>query len=155
MAFKGLMPLEGPVEQRPTKTKSSGRKVRFDKTDAIKFPVVPRLEEQLIYYFKYYKNVKKYDIKGIAEFCTFLLRFALRNPDIIDEDIEYVPLTKYKRVYPNQIELEKIDGLNGYTTTWRLNKGAATHRLVLSSLYYLLGGGEIEYVEALPLKPSK
>ncbi len=154
MALKGLMPIEGPAfEKRPTKTKATGRKERYDKTHPIKFPIVPEHEESLIYFFKFYK--KKYEIPGIAEFCTFLLRYALHHPRIIDYEIEYVPLTRYKRVYVNQIERDKINGLHGYTTIWRLTQREVVHRLVMSSLFYLQGGGEIKFDEALPLKPAR
>lgn len=127
------------------------RKTRFDKISPRKFPVTKEEERMLRTLYL----LHKVDLKAnsITEFLTMMLRFGLRNPDILKHDFEYKDTKIYKTVKPNQVELEQVSGLNGWMIIWGVSERKALHHIVFSVYQYVQGGGRLRYEEVQPIKP--
>jgi hypothetical protein len=134
-------------------SKIENRETRFDKTEAMKFPVTPEENAQ----FRQLWLVYKPHIKGatsITVFLTMLLRYGLRHPEIMDHDIPYENSHILKTVNPNQAEKELICGINGLTIEWQLTSNRKTlHRIMISVLRYLKRGGMLNHEEVQQIRP--
>lgn len=128
------------------------RETRFDKTVTMKFPVTEEENAQLRNLWLVYREPLK--ASSITVFLTMLLRFGLRHPDLIRSDIPYQNTKIHKTVKPNQIEKERISGVNGLTVQWQLPSDRKTvHRIIFSVLFYLRRGGTLRHEEVQPIRP--
>jgi hypothetical protein len=133
------------------------RKIRYDKTTTMKFPLTESENALLTHYWLIYKKHWQERFKeelSITMFNTMLLRFAFKNPRFIKHDIEYKNTKLLKTVKLNQLEKEKIAGSHGLRVHWQLtSERKALHRIMLSMLYYLQNGGVLSYEDTKPSKP--
>jgi hypothetical protein len=142
-----------PAVQNPkTNPPRKEQKTRFDKCHPMKFPISQEEERELRRLYKRYKAT--YQADSITVFTTMLLRFGLRNMQLV-EDQNYKDTGIYKTVKPNQIEYNKIGGETGYAITWNLSERRALHRIVISVLKYMESGGDIGYAEVQPIRPAR
>lgn len=128
------------------------RKIRFDKTHTMRFPVTEEQEKSLRRAYILYKS--QFNNESITSFITSLLRFGLRHQEL-HKEIDYKDTKKYKTVKPNQIEYEMISGVHGLAIEWGLSERQALHRIVISVLIFLNEGGKLTDEEVQQIRPSK
>lgn len=128
------------------------RQTRFDKLSPRKFPVTKEEERMLRTLYLLYKVELK--ANSITEFLTMMLRFGLRHPDILKNDFDYSDTKIYKTVKPNQVELEKVSGLNGWKIDWGVSERKALYHIIFSVYQYVQNGGRLGYEEVQPIRPN-
>jgi len=127
------------------------RQTRFDKLSPRKFPVTKEEERMLRTLFLLHKAELK--ATSITEFLTMMLRFGLRNPNILKNDFDYSDTKVYKTVKPNQVELEEISGINGWKIIWGISERKALFHIIFSVYQYVQNGGKLRYEEVQPIRP--
>lgn len=156
------------TKQRDVKCKSdqqnTGRtkkrvhsKTRWDKTHSMKFPVTMKQEMEIRKLWKRHKStlevIHDRDI-SLTKFNTMLLRFGLRNKDIVREHL-YENTGTYKTVKPNQVEYELIGGIEGMAINLGVSERRALTYIMLSVLEYMSSGGQLNYESLEPIKPNR
>ncbi|MFC5449075.1 hypothetical protein ACFPOG_12450 [Paenibacillus aestuarii] len=142
----------------PPKTKKSQvqsqvqRSPRWDKCHGMKLPVTEEQDRLLRMFWKRYKET--YEATSITVFITMMLRFGLRHPQLVKEQV-YTDTGIYKTVKPNQIEYEKIGGEHGVAIEWTVSERKALHRIIISVLKFLEAGGRLDHASVQPIRPSK
>ena len=150
--FKQLHEDTSQVQKRSA-AESRQRKTRFDKTHDIKIPLSDYEKQKLMSFFK------EYHAKGMTSsltvFNTQLLRFMLRNSDLIVWDLPYKDTKRYVHVKPNQIEYNLIGGANGYSIQKGIfSERRCTYLIIASGLRYLERGGVLSEEQIQPIRPA-
>jgi hypothetical protein len=144
-------PKTHPKKISPVETKQ--RKTRFDKTHDIKIPLSELEKQRLMAFYKQYKA--KGMTSSLTVFNTQLLRFMLRNSDLIDWDLPYKDTKRYVHVKPNQIEYNLIGGADGYSIRKGIfSERKCTYLIIASGLRYLERGGVMSEEQIQPIRPA-
>jgi hypothetical protein len=145
-------------EMNKFSTVKADRKMRFDKKHPMRFPVT---KEEAVSFTRFYKIDKEY-LQGhrenltITDYLSMMLRFGLRNQELIDHDILYKDTGEYRTVKPNQVEHDMIASPNGLALQWEIiYERRALHRIMISVLHYRQRGGRLVYEEVQPIRPTK
>lgn len=142
--------------------KRKAYKTRKDKTTPLKFPVTEEQEASFRMFWLLYKDdwndIWKQDNRTgndltITAFLTMVYRFGIRHPELIIHDLPYQDTKIHKTVKLNQIEKDKLCGINGLTVQWKLRSNRKSlHRVMISILHYLQNGGLLIYEEVQPIR---
>ncbi|MDP5276101.1 hypothetical protein [Chengkuizengella axinellae] len=144
-----------PNQQKSkTKSKVKIRKPRSDKLFPRKFPVTEETRKEIRKRFIIHKRAFRNESLTITEFNTMLLRFGLRNLNILTDEFQYVDTRDYKTVKPNDLEKSFISGIDGLVDEWGVSERKAIHHIICSVLEYLKSNEVMAYEEVQPFKLS-
>ncbi|NMH67306.1 hypothetical protein HF072_00615 [Bacillus sp. RO3] len=155
MKHKPIAPifLNACEEKRPQARPSANRKVRFDKTSPMKFPVTEEENAKLRRLFKsFMRNDKGVRPASITELFIMLVRFGLRHPEMLQLAEEYQNTDTKKTVKPNQLEKRMIEDL---AIEWNVSERRALHGIIFSVISYLDKGGSLVYEKVQPFRPNE
>lgn len=125
------------------------RKIRSDKKHAVKFPITEHQNTRIKSLCSLTNRKLKAEGKQTitqTQFNTFLLEFGLNNQHLIDYSIEYKDNKRYLHTKLNEIKYEEIGGPYGLSNRYNLSNRKIVYFIVISILYYLERGGEIEQI---------
>ncbi|TYS60718.1 hypothetical protein FZD47_21150 [Bacillus infantis] len=141
---------KGPIKDRSKEQLSQpARAVRKDKTHNIKFPLTSVQQMKLRSYCKQaariYKN-KRIEPLSQTKFNNALLRFGLKNEELIHWDMPYRDSKIYMHSNITEIEYQDIGGPFGLSVRKNLSDRKTVYFIILSVLGWLESGGDLEKI---------
>lgn len=128
---------------------TKSRATRSDKQHNCKFPVDSILQMKLRSYFRQAARIFEKNGQSTlsqTKFNTLLLRFGLKNPDILTWDKDYKDTKVYMHTQLLETEFEEIGGPHGLAVRKSMSERKIVFHVIHSVIRWLEGSGDIEKI---------